>query len=113
MRTNEPDYSVPPIIIASPGDLIVDDEESLRTAVEMANSTGQLPYIELAAGIELTAPLPLLDNPRAGTATISGSGYTLDGSQVGSVLATGSDTTVVIERLTVTNDSGIKAASSR
>jgi len=106
-RANDAAYSSAlPIIMAPPGVLIVDDEESLRAAIEMANRAGQFPRIELTADIALTAPLPALVNPRAGTAIIAGNGHTLDGNRVGSVLAVGADTRVEIERLEITDGSG-------
>ena len=106
-RANEGAYEqVLPIIFAPPGVLVVEDEAGLRAAIEAANAAGQLPRIELAADIILSAPLPALDHPGGGTAVIAGNDHTLDGSRLGSVLRIAADTTAVIERLTLTNGSG-------
>ena len=83
-RANEGAYEqvLPIIFSALPGVLVVEDVKAgLRAAIEAANAAGQLPRIELAADIILSAPLPALDHPGGGTAVIAGNDHTLDGSR--------------------------------
>ncbi len=102
--TNAVSYtSVLPIVITPPGQLTAHDEDSLRTAFEAANAADQLPSIDLLADITLTEPLPPLDNPRAGTATIAGNNHILSGDLAASLLTIGPGTVVVIEQLTITS----------
>lgn len=91
-----------PIIISPPGLITVADEDALRAAFDNANAAGQMPRIELDADIELTAPLPPLDNPHAGPAVIDGNNHTLNAKLTGTLLVIGPDTTVSVEQLTLT-----------
>lgn len=99
---NGPSHTVRmPLVIARPEVLTVDNETSLRAAIQSANATQQMPRIELVADIALTSPLPPFDNPGAAPATIDGNDHRLSAG-IGPILAVGPKTVVVVERLTVT-----------
>lgn len=108
---NESNHAVSlPIVIAPPGVLLVHDEAGLRAAIEAANVANQMPRIELTADIQLSAPLPALDNPSGqGTITIAGNDHEIDGNVSGDneagiapVLNIATGTRVMVEGTTIT-----------
>ena len=95
-----------PFIAVPPAVYVVADAAGLREAFEAANTADQMPRVELAADIALTAPLPELDNRRAVALFLAGHGHVLDGGGTGAVLSIAPGTAAVIDDLTIRGGAG-------
>lgn len=103
----DPEHQISlPFIAVPPAVYVVADEASLREAFEAANTADQMPRVELAADIALTAPLPELDNRRAVALFLAGHGHVLDGGGNGPVLSIAPGTAAVIDDLTIRGGAG-------